>query len=628
MDVAAKSKSNNGTISDIEAAPDAHLLNETVETVSFEGLSVSVTVKGSKEDKRIIDNVSGVIRAGEMVALMGPSGCGKTTLLNLLARRKTGGLKTEGKIYINGNEISSSTFRKISSYVEQEDHLIGSLTARETLDFSAKLALSNSITSVERRRRIDALLASFGLVSNQSTLVGTPIRRGLSGGQKRRLGVASSLITCPKVLFLDEPTSGLDSAASFEVVSYLKNVCKQNNLIVICSIHQPSTSTFNLFDSLYLFSQGRLCYAGPLTETSAYFSALGYEIPHFYNPAEYLLDTINVDFAQNKEAAGEQLERIQSSWQSSDNLKQIVAKVATCQEEKKDVVLEVQRTRSQMLLPFILLHRSFVKSYRDVFAYGVRIAMYLGLAIMMGTVWLRLSTNQDSIQPFINAIFFGSAFMSFMAVAYVPAFLEDRASYVKERNNGLYGPTAFIISNFLIGVPYLFIISILFSVVSYWLSNFYPSGTAFMYWVMWLFLDLLAAEGLVVLMSSIFPIFVVALALTAFMNGLWMSVGGFLVSPRILNVFWKYWARYIDYQAYVFQGMMVNEFSRRNYECGEGCHCLYPTKLESQCMIEGTGVLEVYGYKTGKDGEWVGILIAIIFAYRLLAWFVLWIKKT
>ncbi|EPS38778.1 hypothetical protein H072_7486 [Dactylellina haptotyla CBS 200.50] len=622
------SKSQNGQLSDIEALPDAHLLNETVQTVSFEALSVSVSVKGAKEDKRIIDNVSGVIRAGEMVALMGPSGCGKTTLLNLLARRTNTGVTTEGKIYVNGGEISGGTFRKISSYVEQEDHLIGSLTCRETLDFSAKLALSNSITSAERRRRIDALLSSFGLVSNQATLVGTPIRRGLSGGQKRRLGVASSLITCPKVLFLDEPTSGLDSAASYEVISYLKNVCKQNNLIVICSIHQPSTSTFNLFDTLYLLSRGKLCYAGPLTETSSYFSTLGYEIPHFYNPAEYLLDLINVDFAQDKTAAEEQLQKIQTSWQSSGSLKQISEKIATCQEEKKEVVLEAQRTRSMMLLPFILLHRSFVKSYRDVFAYGVRIAMYLGLAIMMGTVWLRLSTHQDSIQPFVNAIFFGSAFMSFMAVAYVPAFLEDRASYVKERNNGLYGPAAFIIANFLIGIPYLFLIALLFSIVSYWLSNFYPSGEAFMYWVMWLFLDLLAAEGLVVLMSSLFPIFVVALALTAFMNGLWMSVGGFLVSPRVLNVFWKYWARYIDYQAYVFQGMMVNEFSRRNYQCGEGCHCMYATPLEDQCMIDGNGVLEVYGYKTGKNGEWAGILIAIIFAYRLLAWFVLWVKKT
>jgi hypothetical protein len=120
----------------------------------------------------------------------------------------------------------------------------------------------------------------------------------------------------------------------------------------------------------------------------------------------------------------------------------------------------------------ILLHRSFLKSYRDLVTYWVRLVMYMGLAFMMGTVWLRLSTDQAHIQPFVNAIvstdllliscpdtdkgqFFGSAFMSFMAVAYVPAFLEDRFVFVKERSNGLYGPTAFLLSNFVIGVPYL-----------------------------------------------------------------------------------------------------------------------------------------------------------------------------
>ena len=74
---------------------------------------------------------------------------------------------------------------------------------------------------------------------------------------------------------------------------------------------------------------------------------------------------------------------------------------------------------------------------------------------MMGTVWLRLQTTQEYIQPFVNAIFFGSAFMSFMAVAYVPAFLEDRAVFIKERANGLYGASSFLIANFLIGLPYL-----------------------------------------------------------------------------------------------------------------------------------------------------------------------------
>ncbi len=95
---------------------------------------------------------------------------------------------------------------------------------------------------------------------------------------------------------------------------------------------------------------------------------------------------------------------------------------------------------------------------------------------------------------------------------------------------------------------YTVLISFLFSIVSYWLSNFRPSGDAFFTWVMWIFLDLVAAESLVVFMTAIFPNFVIALALVAFANGLWMSVGGFLMPATILNPFWKYVFHYIDYQ--------------------------------------------------------------------------------
>lgn len=165
--------------------------------------------------------------------------------------------------------------------------------------------------------------------------------------------------------------------------------------------------------------------------------------------------------------------------------------------------------------------------------------MYSGLAIMMGTVWLRLPYTQASIQPFINALFFSGAFMSFMAVAYVPSVIEDLHKFKKEHGNGLYGPLPFVVSNFLIGMPWLLLITLIFSVITYWLCNFRHGADGFFLWVLWLFLDLLAAESLVVLLSAIFPIFVVALAATAFANGLWMSVGGFLVPMGTLNVFWK-----------------------------------------------------------------------------------------
>jgi ABC-type multidrug transport system ATPase subunit len=86
------------------------------------------------------------------------------------------------------------------------------------------------VSRSERTERINTLLDSFGIQNQASTLVGTPIRKGISGGQKRRVSVASQLITCPKILFLDEPTSGLDSTASYEVISYIKKLARTNKV--------------------------------------------------------------------------------------------------------------------------------------------------------------------------------------------------------------------------------------------------------------------------------------------------------------------------------------------------------------------------------------------------------------
>lgn len=555
----------------------------------------------------------------------------------LAHRHSVLGADIKANIYINGSPANPKTFRRISAYVEQEDALVGSLTVRETLNFAARLSLPSNIDKFERISRIEALITAFGLQGQSNTLIGTAIRKGISGGQKRRVSVAAQLITSPKLLFLDEPTSGLDSAASFEVISFVKDIAKKHNLMVISSIHQPSTSTFAMFDKLLLLSQGGTAYSGPVGEVQPYFDHCGFPIPLYMNPAEFIIDFVNTDFARDRSEIDQQLNMVHSSWHksrlASATVTELTDEVSRGSTDAEITTYHKEQTAGPVAIVSALIHRAFIKSYRDIIAYGIRIAMYMALAIMMGTIWLRLSPTQGNIQAFTNAIFFGGAFMSFMAVAYIPAFLEDRAIFMKERANGLYGPTSFIIANFITGLPYLFLISLLFSIVGYWLSNFRPTAGAFFSWVMWLFLDLLAAESLVVLVSSIVPIFVVALAGTAFANGLWMCVGGFMVAPNSLNPFWRYVFHYIDYQSYVFQGMMVNEFAARTYSCppnksGDGCTCMYETELASQCLIDGRGVLEQYGYKTGETGKWVGILIGIIAAYRLLGWAVLYVRRT
>lgn len=184
----------------------------------WDDITVTVIDHTTKKPIDILSNASGSAGPGDMVALMGPSGSGKTTLLNVLAHRRAAAkASVSGTISMGGKELGSTEMRKISTYVEQEDSLIGkksrcwcysetvsdkmgtgSLTVRETIEYSARLSGGLS-------ERVDQLVASFGLGRSAGAIIGTPVRKGISGGQKRRVSVASQLITTPRILFLDEP---------------------------------------------------------------------------------------------------------------------------------------------------------------------------------------------------------------------------------------------------------------------------------------------------------------------------------------------------------------------------------------------------------------------------------------
>jgi ABC-type multidrug transport system ATPase subunit len=261
-------------------------------------------------------------------------------------------------------------------------------------------------------QRVKGLISSFGLQKQSNTLIGTPIRKGISGGQKRRVTLASQLITSPRIVFLDEPTSGLDSHASYEVMNFVRNICKRHNILVIASIHQPSTATFNLFDKLILLSLGSTIYNGPIGEVASFFAQQGCEIPTYTNPAEHVLQLVNTDFALDQDSATERLRGLQEGWDNSLESRSLNEEIesvkisGTSSPSNVKLVEDHERLSAgqRFWVPFTLVHRNFIKSYRDVIAYGIRIVMYLGLAIMMGTVWLRLKADQESIIPLTNAI--------------------------------------------------------------------------------------------------------------------------------------------------------------------------------------------------------------------------------
>lgn len=144
----------------------------------------------------------------------------------------------------------------------QEDTLLGTLTVRETISYSAKLRLPSSMTKEEVNDIVEGTIMEMGLQNCADTAIGNWHLRGISGGERKRLSIALEILTKPSLLFLDEPTSGLDSASAFFVVQTLRNIAHHDGRTVISSIHQPSSEVFALFDDLFLLSGGQTVFFG------------------------------------------------------------------------------------------------------------------------------------------------------------------------------------------------------------------------------------------------------------------------------------------------------------------------------------------------------------------------------
>lgn len=152
----------------------------------------------------------------------------------------------------------------------QVDLFIPTITVREQLQFHASLRMDAKISLKERYERVEEVIVSLGLSACADTLIGGNHRKGISGGEMKRLAFACEVLTDPSILFCDEPTSGLDSFMAETVVKVMRKLAGQGK-IVICTIHQPSSEVFILFDQLLLLAEGRVAYIGPREEATTFF---------------------------------------------------------------------------------------------------------------------------------------------------------------------------------------------------------------------------------------------------------------------------------------------------------------------------------------------------------------------
>ncbi|KAK3072271.1 FAD-dependent urate hydroxylase [Teratosphaeriaceae sp. CCFEE 6253] len=246
----------------------------------------------SLKGKRILSGITGAVHPGELLAIMGASGAGKTSFLDILARKAKRGLAT-GAFWLNGEKVPDDEFRAVIGFVDQEDTMLPTLTVHETILDSALLRLPKEMSVASKVQKVEDVERQLGIYAIRHQVIGSEdgaSGRGISGGEKRRVGIACELVTSPSILFLDEPTSGLDAFNAFNVVECLVTLVKTYNRTVVFTIHQPRSNIVALFDQLVLLAQGRTVYSGPFGKCQAYFDGIGYACPPGFNIADYLVD--------------------------------------------------------------------------------------------------------------------------------------------------------------------------------------------------------------------------------------------------------------------------------------------------------------------------------------------------
>lgn len=206
---------------------------------------------------------------GKLVGIMGTSGAGKSTLLGILNGQTP---PDSGRLTINGIDIYQEQRRLegVIGHVPQDDLLFEDLTVFDNLFYNASLCLAD-LSAAERTLKVEALLGELHQAGTRDLIVGSPMEKSISGGERKRLNIALELIREPSILFVDEPTSGLSSADSENVMALLKTQASKGKLVIVV-IHQPSSRIFKMLDSVWLLDKGgRPVYTGNPLDAIVYF---------------------------------------------------------------------------------------------------------------------------------------------------------------------------------------------------------------------------------------------------------------------------------------------------------------------------------------------------------------------
>ncbi|XP_044505622.1 ABC transporter G family member 39-like isoform X2 [Mangifera indica] len=528
-------------------------------------MPIEMKTQGVEEDRlQLLRDVSGAFRPGVLTALVGVSGAGKTTLMDVLAGRKTGGY-IEGSIHISGYPKNQETFTRVSGYCEQNDIHSPHITVYESLLYSAWLRLPSEIDTKLRKMFVEEVMELIELKPLRNALVGLPGIDGLSTEQRKRLTIAVELVANPSIIFMDEPTSGLDARAAAIVMRTVRNTVDTGRTVV-CTIHQPGIDIFEAFDDLLLMKRGgQIIYTGLLGRHShkliEYFEAIPGvpKIKDGYNPATWMLEVTAPSIEARMDMDFAEIYANSSLYQRNQEL---IKELSTPAPGSNDLFFLTKYSGSFFTQCKACFWKQFWSYWRHPKYNSIRFILTLCIGLLFGLVFWnkgQKTTNQQDLINLLGAVYAAMTFLGAANATGVQSVVDiERTVFYRERAAGMYSAVPYAFAQVLIEILYVFIQTIMYTLILYSMIGFEWQGAKFFMFFYFIFMCFIYFTLYGMMVVALTPGHQIAAILMSFFLSLWNLFSGFLI-PRAQLPAWSRWYYWLSPMAWTIYGLVTSQ---------------------------------------------------------------------